>query len=179
MLQASVARMVVIAIGCYFECQRTLSAGPGTLVSFFDIARLLLRSLKARQVVIARLLLLRKSADTVRLKIIVSSLNFLNISPSPPPLSPQGRGENNKSQIFNAQTLDVLDIARKVIQSNGRAEVVYAAFFPTSNSCARGVPNSERPGGVLLSCLRNSQYDVLRPRADQVCHFDQREKSNL
>ena len=50
---------------------------------FFDVARLLLKSLEARQVVIARLLLLRKSADTVHLKIIVSSLNLLNNYPSP------------------------------------------------------------------------------------------------
>ena len=54
----------------------------GHMVSFFDIARLLLKSLEARQVVIARLLLLRKSADTVRLKIIASSLNLI---PTPTP----------------------------------------------------------------------------------------------
>jgi hypothetical protein len=56
-----------------------------------------------------------------------------------------------KGRIFNAHPLDCFDIARRVIQSNGRAEVAYAAFFPTSNSCARGVPNSERPGGVVCT----------------------------
>ena len=61
-------------------------------MSFFDIARLLQKSLEARQVVITRLLLLRKSADTVRLKIIVSSLNLI---PTPPP-----------DKIFNAHPLD-------------------------------------------------------------------------
>ena len=39
-----------------------------------------------------------------------------DFSPSPPPLSPQGRGENKRGQIFNAHPLDCLDIARKVIQ---------------------------------------------------------------
>ena len=61
-------------------------------MSFFDIARLLLKSLEARQVVIARLLLLRKSADAVRLKIIASSLN---LAPTPSP-----------GKIFNAHPLD-------------------------------------------------------------------------
>jgi len=55
----------------------------GHVVSFFDIARLLLKSLEARQVIIAKLLLLRKSADTARLKIIVPLLNLPIYYPHP------------------------------------------------------------------------------------------------
>jgi hypothetical protein len=60
-------------------------------VSFFDIARSLLKSLEVRQMVIARLLLLRKAADTVRLKIIAFSLNLLIYHPHPSPLPSRER----------------------------------------------------------------------------------------
>ena len=59
------------------------------------MARLPLKLLEVCQVVIAGLLLLRKSADTVRLKIIVSSLNLI---PAPSP-----------DKIFNAHPLDFLN----------------------------------------------------------------------
>ena len=74
-------------------------------MSFFDIARSLLKSLEVRQMVIARLLLLRKSADTVRLKIIAFSLNLLIYHPHPSPL-PSREREKKVGKIFNAHPLD-------------------------------------------------------------------------
>jgi len=59
---------------------------------FLDVAGYTVCALEARQVVIARLPLFRKSADTVRLKIIASSLNLI---PTPAP-----------DKIFNAHPLD-------------------------------------------------------------------------
>ena len=52
-----------------------------------------------------------------------------------------------ENHIFKVPTLDCLDEARQVIQSNGRAKVVYVAFFPTSNSCGRCPPNFDGPEG--------------------------------